>query len=113
MNMELWQQILLSEEAVRLSAKKEQSAVQPPRQNAPPVLEEGANIRYRTVIAYDSGNNAEYIGEANTGTSAQSDAWRIRRLTYDGRGNITNIKWAGSNQKFDKIWNDRETYVYS
>lgn len=46
--------------------------------------------------------------------SAKSDAvWQIRKLTYDGNNNVTDIQWANGSATFDQKWDDRATLSYS
>jgi hypothetical protein len=109
--MEFWQQLLIAEETARIKGQQTVKAqVLQPQQV---IRQENANVHYRTALDYDSSGNAIYIGEADTGASKQSPSWRIKHLTYDTSNNITDIRWAGGDQKFNKIWNDRTGYTYS
>ena len=113
--MELWQRILLQEEAVRMRGTGPATAAQKQPAAAPQqvVVQEKSSVRYRTLYEYDSSGNVEYIGQSETSTSKESATWRIRKLFYDTSGNMTEIRWAEGNQKFDKIWNRREGYTYT
>ena len=64
-----------------------------------------------TRYAY-SGSNIEYIGEAQPGTAAADNRWRIKKLTYSG-DNVVSMHWASGTEDFDKTWDDRATYTYS
>ena len=66
--------------------------------------------QYKTTIAY-SGAVQEYIGKAVPGANKSGASWQIQKLTYDGY-NVTDIEFAGSSTVFDKVWNDRGTFVY-
>jgi len=66
---------------------------------------------YTVKIAY-SGSNPVYIGHAARGSLASEEAWRIKKITYDG-DNITDIQWAEGEDTFDKEWDERANYSYS
>ena len=67
-----------------------------------------------TKIDYDGGTNAIYIGEALPGTLTSNSKWRIKKLTYDGNNNVTDIKCAnGEALSFTVEFDDRTTYTYS
>jgi len=68
---------------------------------------------FTMAIEYNSDNFELYIGEASPGTSQTLAGWRIKKLTYNSSGRVTNVEWASGNNMFDKIWNSRDTYVYS
>jgi len=68
--------------------------------------------QFTQAIEYDGSGNAIYIGEADPGTAKSADDWRIRKLTYDGSGNVLDVQWASSNHNFDKVWDSRISYVY-
>ena len=53
-----------------------------------------------------------YIGKAEPGSSKGAAVWQIQKITYDGMF-ITDIKWASGNSFWDKVWDDKESYVYS
>lgn len=53
-----------------------------------------------------------YRGEAAVGSSEADPAWRIRKVVLAQDDDVTET-WAGGTAVFDKIWNDRATYVYS
>jgi len=63
-------------------------------------------------IAYDSrlddGVTYMYVGEALPGTADSTSAWRIKRyIQATLQGN-----YADGVSTFNKIWNNRATYVY-
>lgn len=68
--------------------------------------------QFTQALAYTAGGLTEYVGEAFPGTAASSAGWRIKKLTYSGT-NVTDVKWASGTSKFDKVWDDRASYVYS
>ncbi|GAG07449.1 unnamed protein product, partial [marine sediment metagenome] len=48
------------------------------------------------ILDYDGGTQAIYVGEAIAGTATSLPAWRIKKLTYDGNANVTNVQWANA-----------------
>ncbi len=67
---------------------------------------------YTQRLSYGTNNMIKYQGWAKPGTSAGEPGWRIRKLSYTGNYTIR-IEWADGNDKFDKIWNDRNSYTFS
>ena len=63
-------------------------------------------------IAY-SGANAEYVGWAAVGSAQGATVWRIMKITYDGSGKPTDVKWADGVTTFSKEWDERTGYSYS
>ncbi|MEM4409328.1 MAG: hypothetical protein QXI19_11375 [Candidatus Caldarchaeum sp.] len=53
-----------------------------------------------------------YIGRAIPGSATSAAVWQIMRLTFSG-GQLTALEWAGGNDLFDKIWNNRASLSYS
>ena len=68
--------------------------------------------QFTQMIAYNSDNLTEYVGEAEPGTATSEAKWRIKKLVYSGT-NVTQILWAGGNAKFDKVWDNHTSYSYS
>ena len=58
-----------------------------------------------------SGNDPIYEGWALPGTKNATAMWKIKKLIYSG-GLIVAEQWAGADNKFDKIWDNRATYSY-
>lgn len=54
-----------------------------------------------------------YIGEAIVGSSQSNSVWKIKKLTYDGSGNLAATLFADGNDNFDNIWDDRASLSYS
>ena len=73
----------------------------------------GVELEGTVLLTYDANNNPIYLGEAAMGTLSSEAKWRIRKLTYDVNNNVTAIKWAGGNTRYDKVWDDRTTLAYS
>ncbi len=68
---------------------------------------------YTQSIDYDASGNAIYQGWAVPRTADKAGAvWRICRLTVDGSGRTTDIQWAGGDEKFVNVWNDRVSLSY-
>ena len=73
----------------------------------------GAGLDQFTYVFDYSGTDPIYIGMAPTGQSKASAVWQIRKLSYDGSGNITDIQFANGSRNFDQVWNDRASLSYS
>lgn len=65
------------------------------------------------LLDYVGGQQPIYIGEALQGSSSSASAWRIKKLTYDGNGNVTELKWSPKSLNFGDIWDNRAGYSYS
>lgn len=63
---------------------------------------------------YSSGQ-PKYIGEAYPGTATSEAKWRIRQMEYANgiTQPPTGEVWANGNSKFDKKWDERDSYSYS
>ena len=68
---------------------------------------------YLTAIIWDVNNNPIYVGEALPGIAKSATGWRIKKITWDGDGNPTDIAWAGGTLLFDKIFNSYAGYTYT
>lgn len=68
---------------------------------------------YTRQIDYDASNNPIYLGKANIGTLTSEAKWQIKKITYDANNNPTKIEWAGGNESFTKIWDNRTSLSYS
>ena len=71
------------------------------------------NRNYTQFIEYDGNGNAIYIGTALPGSATTATVWQVKRLTYDGSGNMTALEWADGNDDFDNVWDDRASLNYS
>ena len=64
-----------------------------------------------------SGTNLIYAGFAIEGAATSIAVWQIRKLTYDGGGNITSILWPVMNGEastdYSFIWDSRASYTYA
>lgn len=65
------------------------------------------------LLDYVGGTQPIYIGEAIIGSPASSASWRIKKLTYDGNGNVTALQWSPNALGFGDVWNNRAGYSYS
>lgn len=53
-----------------------------------------------------------YKGEAVVGSPEGNPVWRIRRVEIASDGDVTET-WAEAQASFDKIWDNRLSYIYS
>jgi len=53
-----------------------------------------------------------YRAEALVGSLESASLWRIRKIVFGVDGDVTET-WAAGNANFDKVWNDRLSYIYS
>lgn len=60
-----------------------------------------------------SGDNPVYIGQALPGSLTSASLWQIRKLTFDGNGNVTVIQYANGSPNFNQAWDDRVSLNYS
>jgi len=67
---------------------------------------------YQQILDYQGGTQPIYIGWATPGVATSRDAWKIRKLTYDGNGNVTQIQYASGDVGFTQIWDNRTTITY-
>jgi hypothetical protein len=82
-------------------------AVQGPA--GPPGIAEEEMVYAKRVDWVDE--NTLYKGEATPGALEDAPVWRIRRLTINEAGDVTE-QWAGGNAQFNKVWNDRSQLTY-
>jgi len=69
--------------------------------------------RYTLAMDYSSATVLLYAGNADPGTLKSAARWQIKKMTYDGNGDLTDLQWADGNTKFDNVWNDRASLSYS
>lgn len=65
------------------------------------------------ICAYDVSNVLIYVGNAPPGTATSSSDWKIKKLTYDVNGNLTNVTWANGQPTYVNVWDNRASYSYS
>ena len=64
------------------------------------------------------GTNLIYIGLARAGALEANSVWQIRKLAYDGAGNVVSITWpqnllGNAINDYEFAWANRATYTYS
>lgn len=75
---------------------------------------------FETKIYYGSSGGAdgqpEYICKAfpgvNGSDSTASSVWQVARLTYDADGNVTDIEYAGDDDAFSSVCDNRASLNY-
>lgn len=60
-------------------------------------------------VQIDEGATYTYIGYAEPGTLTDAATWKIKRMT-NASGVVV---WADGNSRFDNVWDDRASLVYS
>lgn len=68
---------------------------------------------YTQKIFFDASDNEEYICLAKPGSATSAAVWQIRKLAYSATGKVNSITWAGGNDLFDKVADDRASLSYS
>jgi len=58
------------------------------------------------------GDTIIYRGEALPGASTSSASWRVRRITLQPDGDLTE-EWADGSADFNQVWDDHLTFSYS
>lgn len=71
------------------------------------------NTSYTTNLDFVAGTNPIYIGFAVPASLTSAAVWQIRKLTYDGSSNLTNIQYAAGTTAFTSIWDNRAVLSYS
>jgi hypothetical protein len=70
-------------------------------------------ITLTMALAFDGNNNPIYLGLAAKGSAKSAEVWQLRKLTFDGNSNCTDIQWADGNDNFDNSWDLRGDPTYS
>ena len=75
---------------------------------------ESGDTMYNKEIDEVSGGDL-YVGESIPGTGLGEAKWRIKFIDFTKTGGLEDISisWAGGDALFDKVWDDRLTYIYS
>ena len=76
-------------------------------------LLKGIFNQYTTEMDYDVNGNVIYYGIAQPGTGVGSALWQIRKLDYDGSGNLLDVLYAGGSRSFTNVWTNRLALSYS
>ena len=61
---------------------------------------------------YVGGSDPIYIGRAIPGSLTNEAKWQIQKITYDVNGNPTSGLYAGDENDYDNIWDNRATLSY-
>lgn len=69
--------------------------------------------QYSTEMDYDANGNVIYYGIAEPGSATSASAWQIRRLDYDGIGNLDDMLFANGLRTFNQAWVNRLSLTYS
>ena len=70
------------------------------------------STRFDSNIAYVAASDlVEFLGVAEPGANKAEGKWAIFKVLYSGT-NITEIRWANGDRRFDKVWDDRAIYMY-
>lgn len=67
------------------------------------------SVNYAQIV--DDQTTFIYIGNSTVGSLASSSTWSIKKITFIG--SLIKTEWASSTDLFDKIWDNRSTYIYS
>ncbi len=80
----------------------------------------GGYVEYSTRIEEDTVvANTYYVGNARPRTAASAAAWRIQKIVLTGAGSSaagdTSVTafWANGDDRFDNIWDNRQSLSYS
>jgi len=74
--------------------------------------EQGYEERFAYVSSGNGAGQVEYQGWAQPNSATSAVRWRIRRFTYDTSNRVTAIEWAGGNDAWDQVWDNRATLSY-
>lgn len=66
----------------------------------------------RKKFAFDSDGKLIYKGYAAPGSKPDEPKWHIEKFIYDTEDNLIDIVQANGEIKFDKVWDDKESYDY-
>lgn len=69
--------------------------------------------QYATEFDYDANGNVIYYGIAQPGSAVSSGSWQIRKLDYDGAGNLLDMLYANGARAFNQAWTSRAGLSYS
>lgn len=73
----------------------------------------GGTATYTNRSQYDASGNLIYYGLAAPGTATSAPLWQIRRLDYDGTGNLLDELYPNGSASFSNIWDNRAALSYS
>jgi len=79
--------------------------------------EQGVETRFFYVASGDGVNQVEFICKAFTGTIGSRDTassvWQVKRFTYDSSDRVSTIAYAGDDDAYDQVCNDRSSLDYT
>ena len=80
-----------------------------------PIYDFSSSPGYQQIFDYAGGTTGQaiYIGWATPGVPTSANKWKIRKLTYDGNGQVLNIQFASGDVGFNFVWDNRTTYTYT
>lgn len=78
--------------------------------------EQGQRQRFFYVASGNGANQIEYICRAfpgvTAGNSTANAVWQVQRFTYDSSNRISTILFAGSDDSYNQICDNRATLAY-
>lgn len=74
--------------------------------------DQGWEQRYFYVASGNGVGQVEYGCEAQMNTATSAARWRVRRYTYDSSHRLTAVEWAGGNDAYDQVCDDRVSLAY-
>jgi len=73
---------------------------------------EDAAMALPRALQLDEVGTLTYVGEADPGSATSAAVWRIKRIDESGNPEVI-IKWAGGNDTYNKVWDNRLSLTYS
>ena len=70
-------------------------------------------VGFDQVTAYDGSGRVLYVGIAYPGKATSDASWSIFKQAYDGSGRPTTKRYAGGNDGFTDIWDNRTSLNYT
>jgi len=71
----------------------------------------GEEMQYASIVDFDG--DYIYKGEAVAGSPSSAAVWRVKRTYINPDTDDIDIKWAGGNTLFDKIWDNHTGLIYT
>lgn len=76
-----------------------------------PNITQSSTKENEVVTKIDESGQTIYIGVAKLGAADSDAKWQIRRLSTSS--GLTEIQYADGDRRYDNIWNDRASLVYT
>ena len=91
-----------------------QSAIAGPYVGEQPVYsrDQGWEDRYFYVASGNGVGQVEYHCRAQYNTATSAASWSVRRFTYDSSNRVSVVEWAGGNDAFNQVCDNRATLSY-